>query len=169
MKALLSRRMLISRLACGLATVTAAAEVKTSDPMTLRVKELGRRVMCQCSCGSTVGDCNMLQCHFGEPVRGEIREGLVAGLSPDEIIEGIVAKYGQVVRTAPRTDGFGAFGWAMPFVAVGFGLAMIPLVVRKWRREQLAAAAAAGTIDELDPETLSRLEAEIEHDLAKEE
>ena len=47
--------------------------------------------------------------------------------------------------TEPPAAGFGAFGWAMPFVAVALGLAMIPFVIQKWRRDQAALQAAGWT------------------------
>ena len=162
----LARKLSLLLALTGLVLV---AEVKTTDPMDLRVREVGLLVKCQCGCGSTVADCNMLHCHFGEPVKEEIKEGLIAGLAADQIIDKLAAEYGELIRTAPPPDGFGAFGWAMPFVAVLLGLAAIPVVIMKWRRNQVAVEAAGGPATELDPEALERFEAEIERDLAAEE
>ncbi len=144
------------------------AEVKTTAPIDMKVREVGLNVRCQCGCGSTVADCNMLHCHFGEPVKEEIKEGLLAGMAPEAIIDKLAAEYGEIIRTEPSPEGFGAFGWAMPFIAVFLGLAIVPFVIRKWRRDQIAMAAATPT-REMDPEDLKRFEAAIDKDLAAEE
>jgi cytochrome c-type biogenesis protein CcmH/NrfF len=111
----------------------------------------------------------MLYCHFGEPVREEIREGVVAGLAPEVILDKLVAKYGAIILGEPPAKGFGAVGWTMPFIAVLAGLAIVPLVIRRWRRNQLAAEAAAPPQAALDEDELNRFKAEIDRDLAAEE
>ncbi len=155
----------------ALGALVLSAEVKTTDPMDARVRQVGLLVKCQCGCGSTVAECNMLHCHFGEPVREEIRAGLIAGLSPDQIIEKLVTEYGDIIRTTPPPGGFGAFGWAMPFVMVFLGLAAIPFVLMRWRRDQAAveAGGSPSAAHEIDPEAVRRFEAQIEKDLAAEE
>ena len=116
--------------------VVAAEEVKTSDPMSLRVWKVGDDLKCLCpsSCAYTVASCNMLHCSFREEVNPQIKDGLEEGLSPARIIEVLRAKYGAVLRTMPQAEGFGLVGWAMPFLALGVGLAIVPFVVRRLRK-----------------------------------
>ncbi|MCG8648805.1 MAG: cytochrome c-type biogenesis protein CcmH [Pirellulales bacterium] len=160
----------LSLLLATLVSFGALADVKTTDPIDLRVREVGLEVKCQCGCGSTVADCNMIHCHFGEPVKEEIKEGLIAGLAPDQIIDKLALEYGEMIRTQPPPEGFGAFGWAMPFIAVLIGLAAIPFVIMRWRKSDAALqAAGAETPATVDPESLERFEAEIEKELARED
>ncbi len=143
-----------------------AQEVKTTDPQTLQIHEIGRELKCQCGCPYTVSDCNMLYCHFRDPVNTEIGEMLDAGMSAGPIINALIEKYGKELSTQPPPEGFGAVGWAMPFVALAIGFIVTPFVVRRWRKNQLAAEAANPS-PELDPETVKRIEAEIERDLSQ--
>lgn len=142
-----------------------AAEVRTTSELTIQMREIGKELKCQCGCAYTVADCNMLYCHFRDPVNQDIEEGLKAGLDAPQIISKLFAKYGEVLRSAPKAEGFGAIGWAMPFVALALGLIAAPFVVRRWRRNQ-AAVEEAGALD-IDEATIDAFEKEIERDLAK--
>lgn len=117
-----------------------------------KLREVGERVSCQCGCAYTVGSCNMLNCHFRDPVVGEIREGLEAGRPEAEILEAIYAKYGGETRVEPRNEGFGMVGWIAPFAALLAGLAIIPWVVRRWRSGTVARsrgdAVPAAVVDQ---------------------
>jgi cytochrome c-type biogenesis protein CcmH/NrfF len=162
-------RQILSLVVFFVLAISAVGQVRSSDPIDAVAHEIGRGLQCQCSCGSTIADCNMLYCHYGEPVRAEIREGLLAGLTPDVIVDQLAAKYGAIILGAPSTEGFGAVGWAMPFVMILLGLLVVPLVIRRWRNNQLLEGALAPASAPVDSATLSRLEAEIERDLASEE
>jgi len=141
------------------------AEVRTTSELTMQMREIGKELKCQCGCAYTVADCNMLYCHFRDPVNQDIEAGLKAGLDAPEIVSKLLAKYGEELRSAPKAEGFGAVGWAMPFVALALGLLAAPFVVRRWRRNQVAASPSGSA--EIDPATLDALEKEIERDLAK--
>ena|GEM_PF-519223 len=155
-------------LALGLALggTLPAQEIKTTDPKTMQIREIGKELKCQCGCAYTVADCNMLYCHFRDPVNMDIAEMLDAGMSPGAIVNALFDKYGAELRSEPLTEGFGAVGWVMPFVVLALGLIAAPFVVQRWRKNQLAAEAAAPA-GAVDPETMKRLEAEIERDLSQ--
>ena len=165
----MQRRQILSLGFAGLLTVPLVGQVRSVDPIDAEAYAIGKRLQCQCGCGSTVADCNMLYCHFGEPVREEIRAGVVAGLAPEVIVDQLVDKYGAIILGEPPVEGFGALGWTMPFIAILAGLAIVPLVIQRWRRNQLAAKAAAPPQAALDEDALKRFEAEIDRDLAAEE
>ncbi len=144
-----------------------AAEVKTTDPTAVRVREVGKTLKCQCGCAYTVADCNMLYCHFRDPVNEDIAEGVLAGLTDPQIFSKIYAKYGETLRTEPIAVGFGAVGWVMPFAALAMGLIIAPFVVKRWRKNQLQAEAAPHV--KVDESAVRRYEAQIEKDLAAED
>jgi cytochrome c-type biogenesis protein CcmH/NrfF len=145
-----------------------AAEVKTTDPVTVKVREIGKELKCQCGCAYTVADCNMLYCHFRDPVNTDIAELVKAGLPTPDILSKIYAKYGEMLRTEPVAIGFGAVGWAMPFVALALGLIAAPFVVKRLKAKQPLAAAGAKRV-KLDEEAVRRYEAQIEEDLARDD
>ena len=138
-----------------------AQEIKGSDEMSMRVWKVGEELKCLCGCAYTVASCNMINCHFREEVNPQIEEGLKAGLDPARIIEMLRAKYGSGLRTMPQAEGLGLVGWAMPFFALGIGLAIVPFVVRRWRQSQAMAPAAAP----VDPAAVQRYTEQIDKEL----
>ena len=158
--------LIVSLLALG-SFPAFGGETLTTDARTLQIRDIGKRVRCQCGCSYTVAECNMLNCHFREPVNEDIRNGLEAGLGADQIIENLIGKYGAALRVAPRTEGFGAVGWAMPFVALALGLAVAPLVVRRWRRNQQKEDRAEASTDGVDSAAVARHEERLERELAE--
>ncbi len=108
-----------------------------------QLRQVGDRVSCQCGCSYTVGSCNMLNCHFRDPILQEIGAGLEAGKPEDEVLEGVYEKYGSETRVEPRNEGFGRIGWIAPFASLLVGLALIPMVLRRWRRTTSARSRAS--------------------------
>ena len=130
-----------------------------------KVREAGEKLKCQCpsGCSYTVTSCNMLGCSGKAGATADIKNLVEAGLPTETIVEQMIAKYGSAARTEPKTEGFGLFGWAMPFVAVLLGLAAAPVVVWHWRsKHKLAVSANPGSEEELQ-----RYRDRIEKDLAQ--
>lgn len=151
----------VSLLLAALFSLAAAAKVTTGDEHYKEFRAVGEKLKCQCSCAYTIASCNMLNCHYREQVKPEIMAQIEAGIPADQIIRSIIEKYGTELMTAPRTRGFGLFGWAMPFVALLLGLIIAPFFVRKWRAQHAAAAAEA----KVDDAALAKFRSQIEKDL----
>jgi cytochrome c-type biogenesis protein CcmH/NrfF len=147
-----------------------AQTVTQGDGMYLRMREVGEKLRCQCEgsggCSYTVANCNMLHCSFREQVNPEIRKSLEAGMAPDAIVAAMIARFGSELRTEPLPQGFGLFGWAMPFAALALGLVIVPFVVRRWKQKQRLAEEEHRPIPE---QVLAEYEAAIERDLAESE
>lgn len=163
-----ARKQAVAAVAILMLAAIGVAEVKTTDPVTVKIREIGKSLKCQCGCAYTVADCNMLYCHFRDPVNQDIREGVEAGLGSPEILSKLYAKYGEYLRTEPVAVGFGAVGWVMPFAALALGLIIAPFVVKRWRQNQLAAETGAAPA-KVDESAVRRFEAQIEKDLADED
>lgn len=146
-----------TRLALALAAVLAASGAVPYA----KLREVGERVSCQCGCSYTVGSCNMLNCHFRDPVLEQIREGLEAGRADEEVLEEVYATYGSETRVEPQAEGFGMVGWIAPFAAFLCGLAAIPWVLRRWRSSTRAAQRGDSVPDEI----VERYRSEIEEGL----
>jgi cytochrome c-type biogenesis protein CcmH/NrfF len=147
-----------------------AQTVTQGDEMYLRMRAVGDKLRCQCEgpggCSYTVANCNMLHCSFRETVNPEIRKALEAGMAPDAVVAAMIAKFGSELRTEPLPQGFGLFGWAMPFAALAVGFIIVPFVVRRWKQKQRLAEAGRRPISE---RVLAEYEAAIERDLAESE
>ena len=147
---------------CALSGFTQS--VTTGDEHYKEYAAAGAKLKCQCGCSYTIAHCNMLNCHYREMVKPEIMKAVTAGIPTDEIVEKMVAMFGSELRTAPRSEGFGRVGWAMPFVALLLGLVLAPVVIARWKKQQQVVAAATVRVSEKD---LARYRETIEQDLAR--
>ena len=151
----------MAHLAISLLLALAAAGAQAKVPYE-KLRQVGDLVTCQCSCAYTVGSCNMLSCHFRDPVLKDIQTGLEEGQSDEEVLEAVYAKYGSETRVQPPDDGFGLIGWIAPFATLLAGLAVVPWVIRRWRRSSHARSRATGVPDEVVERFRSRIEDDLE-------
>jgi cytochrome c-type biogenesis protein CcmH len=127
-----------------------------------RVRSLGMQLHCKCGCNASVTECNMLQCHFSDPIRQELLTMVEAGRGDQEILDAMVGKYGKDVLRRPPAQGFYLLSYVMPYVSLAAGLGIIALIIRFYIRRRPAAAAAQ---EQSSPE-LNRYQAQIDKDLA---
>jgi cytochrome c-type biogenesis protein CcmH/NrfF len=166
----LRKASLLVLLAGLMVSAAVAQSVTTGDDMYLKMREVGSKLRCQCEgpggCSYTVADCNMLRCSFRESVNPEIREALTAGVAPAAVVEQMIAKFGSELRTEPLPEGFGLFGWAMPFAVLAMGLLIVPFVVKRWKRQERLVEQQRRPLNE---RVVAEYEAAIERDLAESE
>ena len=127
-----------------------------------RVRALGNMLHCKCGCNASVTECNMLQCHFSDPVRQELLTMVEAGRSDNEIMDAMVGEYGKDILQKPPAEGFYMLSYVMPYAGLAFGLGLIGLLIRFYMRRRPEAQAAGG---QASPE-LTRFQAQIDKDLA---
>lgn len=151
----------MAHLAISVLFALAAAGAQAKVPYE-KLRQVGDLVTCQCSCAYTVGSCNMLNCHFRDPVLQDIEAGLNAGQSDEEVLEAVYAKYGSETRVQPPDDGFGLVGWIAPFATLLVGLALVPWVIRRWRRSSRGRSRASGVPEEVVERYRSRIEDDLE-------
>jgi cytochrome c-type biogenesis protein CcmH len=89
-------------------------------------------------------------------MRGIIRERLAAGESPAQVRAYFVEKYGDWILLSPPASGFTLLVWVVPFIALGIGLILVALAVRRWSRAPQAAAPV-----EVDPAMRERIRREM--------
>jgi cytochrome c-type biogenesis protein CcmH len=131
-RALASTLLLVAVL--GPAVVSAAAPV--SEETVHAVAAQLRCVVCQ---GLSVADSPS---ETANQMRGIIRERLAAGDSPEQVKAYFVEKYGLWILLSPPRQGFTLLVWVVPFAALGAGLVLVLLLVRRWSR--LPAQVPAG-------------------------
>src|SRR4249920_1210167 len=111
-----------------LLAVAALAQTASEKP-SVDVRRVGARIACQCGCKDSVATCSMLECHFSKPAKERINQMQTAGTSDAGIVQSFIKDYGQKVYLAPPN----AFGWIIPYAAVGLGLVFIWLFVKRSR------------------------------------
>jgi cytochrome c-type biogenesis protein CcmH len=143
-------------LALGLALALVAPVAAPAQAPRASLPDIEDEVMCL-ECGTALNVSN-------SPVADQERDfiaGLVAqGRTKAQIKDALVAEYGPRVLAEPQEDGFQLTAWLVPLAAVLFGVALVVLTARRWRRARPeAAAAAAGR--PMEPEDERRLDDEL--------
>src|ERR1700747_203915 len=106
-----------------------------------RFQKLGHHMMCVCSCGQVLLECNHVGCQYSDRMRMELGAALDRGDNDDLTLQSFVQKYGPTVVAAPSTSGFGRVAWIMPFAALLAGMAGLVWIVRSWRSRPSPALA----------------------------
>src|SRR5690349_21068626 len=73
---------------------------------------------------------------MAQQMRAIVREQLQAGKSPDQIKDFFVSKYGEWVLQKPRTTGFSALLWILPYVVLGLGVIAALWMIQRWVRKK---------------------------------
>ena len=136
--------------------VAALAQTASEKPNN-DVRRVGARLQCQCGCKDSVATCSMLECSFSKPAKLRIAQMQAVGMSDDQIVQAFVRDYGVGVYLAPPN----AFGWIVPYASVGFGIVVILLFIRKYRKPKLMKDL--GAIEVEDPE-LAKYQEQIDQD-----
>ena len=124
-----------------------AASANAQDPLAgTGAKKLGNRVMCMCGgCNDTAAKCNHMGGTFAGPCETaqaelkELNDRVGQGKSDDLVLQSFVQEYGPTVLISPPTTGFDLWAWLMPIIAPLIGIALIWMVVVRWRRKLAAA------------------------------
>lgn len=134
-----------------------STEVVRSD-----VRTVGERLACKCgACSNNVGNCPMLGCGYSTPAREKIGTMLDQGKSEDEIVNSFIQEMGIVALAQPPREGFNRIGYWMPFFVVAFGLGMIALYIKRFRKP-----APVPEINVDDPRIRDRYRERIEKEMA---
>ena len=145
--------------ALALVLALAALAQTASEKPSLDTRRVGMRLACQCGCKDSVATCSMLECGFSKPAKERIARMQAVGMSDEQIIKSFIRDYGPGIYLAPPS----AYGWAIPYAAVGAGLCVIWLFIRKYRKPK--SLAEIGPLELDDPE-LEKYKDQIEKDLA---
>ena len=111
-----------------------------ADPPT-RFNQIGHQMMCMCSCGQILLECNHVGCTYSDGMRNELMAAVSRGDSDSLVEQSFVQKYGPTVLAAPTTRGFDRAAYIVPFAALFFGFALIVLVIRAWKNRPTPALA----------------------------
>ena len=153
------RNSLLVVVVAAAACLTGGAQTAAEKPST-DVRRVGARLQCQCGCKDSVSTCSMLECSFSKPAKERIARMQAVGMSDDQIVRAFVQDYGAGIYLSPPS----AFGWIIPYTAIGVGLLALWAFVKKYRQPK--PLAEVGPL-ELDDPALEKYKDQIEKDLAK--
>ena len=124
MKKLLILALLISSFAFG-----GEAQPLTEDPaLEARLKSMSQELRCLVCQNSTLADSSA---PLAEDLRKEIRAQMRAGKSDKEVVDYLVARYGDFVRYRPPVNNSTALLWFGPFLLLIIGGFVLYRVLKK--------------------------------------
>jgi cytochrome c-type biogenesis protein CcmH len=155
-------------LAAGLLSGT-ALPVRADAPAKDEARAITDQIICPCSCGEVLTGCT---CDTGKSMKAFVESSVKAGKGKDEVMGALVAQYGEVVRGAPKAQGFNLIVWIAPFAATLIGLILAAVILRRWVRRPVPAVAAASAGGAAPPvplpdEDLDALRARAEDELRR--
>ncbi len=150
-----------------LALMLTGALMQGTVPLTNeRVRRLGDMLKCKCGCQASITGCNMINCHFSDPVRTELLRLVDAGASDDNIFASMQATYGKDIMLKPPSDnGFYMMGWAMPFAFIAGGLGLLYLVLQNFRKRRALTEAGPESVPQASAD-LAKYQSRIDKDLS---
>ena len=104
-----------------------------------RTREIATELRCVVCQNLSVADSPS---EMAQQMRAIVREQLQAGKSTDEIKDFFVSKYGEWVLLKPKTTGFSALLWILPYVVLGIGVIAALWFIRRWTAEKDARREA---------------------------
>ncbi len=144
------------------AAAPASAASLTPDQEAL-ASDLDGRLISPCCWTQTIA---VHDSQIAEELRAQVRLLVAQGLTEDDILDALVAQYGEEILAAPRAAGFNLLAYALPALIIILGVVGIALLALRWRDggAEVAPAAAAvgdrGVSAERDP-LRSRLDEEL--------
>lgn len=159
-----TRRLFASTLVCLLAVLMLGADA-SRDP-SARYDRIGHNMMCICSCGQVLLECNHVGCPDSARMIGELRDeigGPDGGGADSLVLNWFVNKYGAVVLAAPIRGGFDNVAWIIPIAMFLFATLGTTLLVRMWSRRRQPALAGMPHIDLTTEAMRDRIRRETEY------
>lgn len=93
------------------------------------VRSVTSQLICVCGCSNmVVASC---ECGKAKQMTGEAQELLSSGLDTRAVLASFEEKYGAWVLAAPKAEGFNVMAWALPIIAMGFGVVVMVSVLRR--------------------------------------
>lgn len=127
-------------------------EVMADPAQEARARALSRELRCMVCQNQSIDDSDA---PLARDLRLLVRERIAAGATDGQVIDFLVARYGEFVLLKPRVEGHTLILWLVPPLALlGGGFA---LWFYNRRRAQLAASTAEAASYQLTPEEEARL------------
>lgn len=108
------------------------------------LSSIRKELACDCGCGMTVQDClGGMICSESRSYSNEVIDHLKAGKSREQVLQAMVAKYGEKILSAPTKEGFNLTAWTFPFLALLIGGVIVWRVVVRWKTQSVTSNSAA--------------------------
>ena len=123
------------------------------------LEALGNEVQCPCGCVAPLNQCPMLDCAEKAEMRAFIKKEIADGKDETAILQDLSLRYGVQVLSAPPAHGFNLAVWILPGIGLLAGLAVVVVIVRRWKHKP--AVVPASTSAAHDARVLTAVEEEM--------
>jgi cytochrome c-type biogenesis protein CcmH len=106
---------------------------------------LGHELMCSCTCGQILLECNHVGCPSSTGMIQELKEQVASGASDTAVLKWFEHKYGATVLAAPIRGGFDDAAWIIPIGVFLLATVGTFAIVWLWRRRALSLAPATAS------------------------
>ena len=106
--------------------LAASARAQTLDD---RIYAVARQLMCPVCAGQTVAESDAA---VAREMRAIIRQKLLAGETPDQILRYFVTEFGDGVLAEPPRRGFSLVLYLGPMLALSLGFVIAAVAIRRW-------------------------------------
>ncbi len=107
-----------------------------------RFGRLGHEMVCVCSCGQILLECNHVGCPDSDRMIGELRQQVSSGGGDTAILNWFSAKYGPTVLAAPIRGGFDNAAWITPMVVFLLATVGTGVLITMWKKRTTSRAVA---------------------------
>jgi cytochrome c-type biogenesis protein CcmH len=116
-----------------------------AEEQTDRVKHIGGKFMCMCSCNQVLTQCNHVGCTVSTSMLKELDGWVARGDSETAITSAFVQEFGTKVYAEPPKSGLSLVAWSLPTIYLLLGTLLVVFVIWRWRsRSPLMPATAGG-------------------------
>ena len=129
----------MKRVFAALALALCLSALAQETPEEARLRTLQEKLRCLVCQNQTLADS---PAGLADDLRRELREQMKTGRSDDEILNFMVARYGDFVLYEPPFKATTALLWVGPFVLLG--LALVAMAMMAWRRRNSIAEPELG-------------------------
>src|SRR5262245_44773215 len=113
-------------------------EILADPALEARARALSKELRCMVCQNQSIDDSDA---PLARDLRVLVRERLEAGDSDPQVIDFLVARYGEFVLLKPRFTPHTALLWLMPAVVFAVGALVLVVVARRYRRRTAVAGA----------------------------
>jgi cytochrome c-type biogenesis protein CcmH len=118
----------VSLLGAGEARAVTPGEMLTDPALEARARELSAELRCMVCQNQSIDDSDAPLAH---DLRVLLRERIAAGDTNQQVIDFLVARYGEFILLKPPVNSHTIVLWATPFAVLVIGAAVIVLVLRR--------------------------------------
>jgi cytochrome c-type biogenesis protein CcmH/NrfF len=108
---------------------------------------------------ATLNHCPHIDCATREEMKAAIQKEIAAGKDETAILQDLAIRYGVQVLASPPAKGFDLTVWILPGIGLLAGLALVVVIVRRWRKPVAVSAPLASR--PADPKVIAAVEEEI--------